>query len=138
MKRNGLFMVFLGLEDGTDEGLQRLNKQSAVIENIEGMKILRKLHIGFDYGFMLFQPYTTFGSLNENLDFLKQVCGDGYTPVTFLKLIPLYETQTEKELLKTGRLLFRDGIGDYDFPEDPMNKYYEFYHRLFFRMDGTS
>ena len=122
MKRNGLFLVFLGLEDGTDTGLQRLNKQSAVTKNIEGIEILRKLKIGFDYGFMLFQPYTTFRSLNENLGFLRQICGDGYTPVTFLRLVPLYDTRIEKELARTGRLHFRDGTGDYDFQEDSLNQ----------------
>jgi hypothetical protein len=75
---------------------------------------------------MLFQPSTTFRSLNENLDYLRQICGDGYTPVTFLRLIPLYETRIEKELIKSGRLYHTDGIGDYDFPEETMNKYYNF------------
>jgi anaerobic magnesium-protoporphyrin IX monomethyl ester cyclase len=126
MKRNGLFLVFLGLEDGTDAGLKRLNKQMTVEKSVSGMKILKKLKIGFDYGFMLFQPSTTFKSLNENLKFLRQICGDGYTPVTFLKLIPLYETRVEKELIKSGRFYISEGIGDYDFPEESMNRYYSF------------
>ena len=126
MKRNGLFLVFLGLEDGTDEGLKKLNKQMTVEKNVKGIRILKKLKIGFDYGFMLFQPYTTFVKLGENLKFLRQICGDGYTAATFLRLIPLYETRIEKELLKAGRLYYTDGIGDYDFPEEPMNRYYNF------------
>jgi len=126
MKEHGLYLVFLGLEDGTDTGLKKLNKQSTVTKNVEGLNILRKLDIGFDYGFMLFQPDTTFRSLNENLQFLRQVCGDGYTPVTFLKLMPLYDTRIEKELASAGRLCIRDGVGDYDFEEAPMNLYYDF------------
>jgi radical SAM superfamily enzyme YgiQ (UPF0313 family) len=126
MKKHGLFLAFLGLEDGTDKGLQKLNKQSTVAKNMRGINILRKLDIGFDYGFMLFQPYTTFRTLNANLEFLRQVCGDGYTPVTFLKLMPLYNTLIENELATTGRLSIRDGIGDYDFEEAPMNLYYDF------------
>ena len=126
MKKSGLFLVFLGLEDGTNTGLKRLNKHLTVENNVKAIKILKKLKIGFDYGFMLFQPLTTFRLLNENLDFLRQICGDGYTPVTFLRLIPLYETRIEKELLKSGRLYHTDGIGDYDFLEETMNKYYNF------------
>lgn len=126
MKRNGLFLVFLGLEDGTDAGLTRLNKQLNVAANLKSISILKKLNIGFDYGFMLFQPDTTFSSLNENLSFLRQICLDGYTPVTFLKLIPLYETRIEKELKAKGKLLYSDGTGDYIFPEEPMNRYYNF------------
>jgi hypothetical protein len=126
MKRNGLFLVFMGLEDGTDEGLKGLNKQMTVANSVNGIKILKKLKIGFDYGFMLFQPSTTFRSLNENLIFLSQVCGDGYTPVTFLRLIPLYETKVEKELKESGRLIQSDDGGDYKFQEDSMNSYYHF------------
>jgi hypothetical protein len=126
MKRNGLFLVFLGLEDGTDAGLESLNKQMKVEDSVRGMTILKKLEIGFDYGFMLFQPSTSFTSLNENLNFLRHICGDGYTPVTFLKLIPLYETRVEEELIRSGRFYITEGIGDYDFPEESMNRYYGF------------
>jgi radical SAM superfamily enzyme YgiQ (UPF0313 family) len=126
MKKNGLFLVFLGLEDGTNQGLKLLNKQLDVNDNIRGLDTLKKLNIGFDYGFMLFQPSTTFRSLNENLEFLRLVCGDGYTPVTFLRLIPLYETLAEKELRDAGRLIHSNGNEDYKFSEEGMNRYYSF------------
>ena len=89
MKRNGLFRVFLGIEDGTDHGLKRLNKNMKVAESLRGIWILRDLDIDYDYGFMLFQPHTTFRSLKENLGFLGHICENGCTPVTFLKLMPV-------------------------------------------------
>ncbi len=88
MKEHGLYQVFLGIDDGTDSGLIRLNKHMTVAESLRGINILKKLAIGFDYGFMLFQPASTFKSVNQNLDFLRQLCSDGSTPVTFLKLMP--------------------------------------------------
>jgi anaerobic magnesium-protoporphyrin IX monomethyl ester cyclase len=126
MKNNGLFMVFIGIEDSTDAGLTGLNKKSTAKENLRAIEILRKLRIDFDYGFMLFQPSTTFDLLKNNLNYLKSICNDGYTPVTFLKLLPLYETPIEEELRESGRLLIRDGDEDYDFPEQNMNSYYAF------------
>jgi radical SAM superfamily enzyme YgiQ (UPF0313 family) len=126
MKRNGLFLIFLGIEDGTDAGLKRLNKNMTVPKTLNSVNILKKLKIGFDYGFILFQPQTTYKSLNVNLDFLRQICGDGYTPVSFLKLVPLYATRVEKELIKAGRLNVANGIGDYEFLEKSMNQYYNF------------
>ena len=126
MKSNGLFLVFLGIEDGTDIGLKRLNKKMSVTRSLKGINTLKKLEIEFDYGFMLFQPYTTYKSLNENLDFLRQICGDGYTPVTFLKMMPYYETKVEKELIKDGRLKVLPGTRDYDFLDDSLNRYYDF------------
>ena len=126
MKRNGLFLVFLGIEDGTNRGLNALNKKMSVEECLKGINILKKLGIGFDFGFMLFQPSTTFRTLNQNLEFLRQVCGDGYTPVTFLRLLPLYVTSIEKELLNSGRLKYKDGYNIYDFFEEALNHYHDY------------
>lgn len=126
MKNHGLFLVFLGIEDGTNEGLKRLNKHMTVERSIEGINILKKLEIGFDYGFMLFQPSSTFRSILDNLDFLREICGDGYSSVTFLKMLPYFETRIEKELRKDGRLKGKPGFLDYDFPVESMNHYYDF------------
>lgn len=126
MKRHGLFLVFLGIEDGTDTGLKRLNKNMTTESSINAVNILKKLDIGIDYGFMLFQPYSTFSSVNENLDFLRTICYDGYIPVTFLKMMPYYDTAIETDLIKTGRLITSIGVRDYDFPDDKMNHYFKF------------
>jgi radical SAM superfamily enzyme YgiQ (UPF0313 family) len=126
MKEHGLFLVFLGIEDGTNAGLKRLNKNMSVEKCLEGINILKKLKIGFDYGFMLFQPFSTFGSVNDNLNFLGDLCGDGFAPVTFLKMMPYSATPIEKELQDLGRLKGIPGFLDYDFIEDPMNHYYKF------------
>ena len=131
MKSHGLFNVFLGIEDGTDIGLKTLNKLLTVKRTMKAINIIKKLGIGFEYGFILFQPLTTYRTLNENLDFLKVICGDGYTTVPFQKLIPLYETEVEKELIETGRLKVSDGVKDYDFLEESMNHYYEFVFSCF-------
>ena len=113
MKRHGLFLVFLGIEDGTDSGLKVLNKKMSVSSTLSGIAILKRLEIGFDYGFMLFQPSTTFRSLLENIEFLKQLCADGYTPATFLKLVPFYDTKVAADLEKgraTEVFSIRDGL----------------------------
>lgn len=138
MKRNGLFLVFIGLEDGTNAGLERLNKQIGPETGIKAIKALKSLRIGFDYGFMLFQPETTFRSLNENLRFLRFVCGDGYTPATFLKLIPFYETKVEKELKESGRLIYTDGTPDYHFHEEALDHYYGFVSSCFYEWSRSS
>ena len=126
MKDHGLFLVFLGIEDGTDSGLKRLNKHMTVAKSMEGINILKKLDICFDYGFMLFQPTTSYRSLCDNLDFLREICGDGYSAVTFLKMLPYFETRIEKQLREEGRLKGRPGFLDYDFRDESMNHYYNF------------
>jgi anaerobic magnesium-protoporphyrin IX monomethyl ester cyclase len=133
MKSTGLFLVFVGIEDGTDAGLERLNKKMTVSECIAGINILKKLAIGFDFGFLPFQPSTTFVSLNENLNFLVSICGDGYSPVTFLKMMPYYNTQVERELIDAGRIKGKPGYRDYDFIEDALNAYFDFISECFMK-----
>lgn len=126
MKSCGLYLVFLGIDDGTDSGLARLNKHTTIAKSIHGINNLKKLKIGFDYGFMLFQPTSTFTSVNVNLDFLRQLCSDGTTPVTFLKLMPYFGTRVEMDLRKEGRLNGKPGFWDYDFLNISLNHYYDF------------
>ncbi len=124
MKQHGLYLVFIGLEDGTDDGLARLNKRITVASNLECIKLLKSTGTGFDYGFMMFQPETTHVSLRKNLEFLRKVCSDGYTPVSFLKLMPYFETRVERELRTQGRLKGRPGYLDYDFNTKSLNSCY--------------
>lgn len=126
MKNNGLFLVFIGIEDGTDAGLKKLNKNMTAERCQTGINTLKKLEIDFDFGFMLFQPDTNFRSLNENLNFLQELCGDGFSPVSYLKMMPYYATRIEKELLAEGRIKGPPGFRDYDFIDDSMNHYFDF------------
>jgi len=131
MRQHGLFRVFLGIEDGTDDGLLKMNKQLSLSDNIRGIEILKNLGIGIDYGFMLFQPETTYDSLRLNLDFLEQICGDGYMPVSFLKMMPFLDTKIKKELEMAGRLKGKPGFLDYDFLDKSMNDFFHFISKAF-------
>ena len=125
MKHHGLFLVFIGLEDGTDEGLARLNKRMPASKNFRAVEILKSLDLGFDYGFMLFQPESTFKSLRENLEFLGTICGEDLNPVSVLKLMPSFHTRVEKELRAQGRLKGRPGHLDYDFTSPALDACFE-------------
>jgi anaerobic magnesium-protoporphyrin IX monomethyl ester cyclase len=63
MKKKGLFSVFIGIEDGTDAGLKQMNKMMNVKACLNAVRIVKKLRLKLDYGFLLFHPYTTFSSL---------------------------------------------------------------------------
>lgn len=125
LKALGLFLVFLGIEDGTDEGLKRLNKHITAEEVLRSVNALKELKIGLDYGFLLFQPSTSFESLRKNLLFLRNICGDGYSAVTFLKLMPYYDTPDERFLITQGRLKGPPGYRDYNFLDIQMDRYFE-------------
>jgi anaerobic magnesium-protoporphyrin IX monomethyl ester cyclase len=121
MKQHGLFQVFIGLEDGTDEGLSRLNKRMKAATSLQGIEILNSLDIGYDYGMMLFQPESSFKSLSENLKFIETISSEGTAPMAFLKLMPYFGTQVEKELREQGRLKGNPGSLDYNFRSESLD-----------------
>ena len=126
MKQHGLFRVFLGIEDGTDSGLLQMNKRIKVEDNIRAVNILKKLGVSIDYGFMLIHPYSTFHSMNKNINFLKLICENGYMPVKFMKMLPYLETRIEKELKKSGRLKGKPGFLNYDLSDKSLNDFHHF------------
>jgi radical SAM superfamily enzyme YgiQ (UPF0313 family) len=136
MKDHGLFLVFLGIEDGTDIGLSRLNKHLTVAEILEGVNIIQNLDMGLDYGFMPFHPASTYSSVKDNFDFLRNICKNGFTSVTFLKMLPFYSTAIERELSKDGRLRGTPGFLNYDFLEESLNHYYLFSQDCFLEWMG--
>ncbi len=122
MKEAGLFLVYLGIESGTEDGLKLMNKRLTPADNLQAISILKKLDILYDYGFMLFEPSSTLVSVRENLDFLETVSGDGSSPVTFCKMLPYAETRIEKELQEQGRLKGDVGFLDYEFLDSGLNR----------------
>jgi len=66
MRDAGLYTVYMGLESGSEEGLSTLHKQITVEQNLRAVAILKQLDIMFEFGFMLFDPSTTFDSVADN------------------------------------------------------------------------
>jgi radical SAM superfamily enzyme YgiQ (UPF0313 family) len=131
MKKHGLYLVFLGIEDGTDDGLRLMNKHCTVTEIMNAVDTLKKLEIGFDYGFLPFHPYSTFASVRENFAFLRNITRDGYSGVTFIKMMPYHATPVEAILRKEERLKTINGFPDYDFLDESLNQYYQMINKLF-------
>ena len=126
MKNSGLFLVYLGIESGTDDGLRLMNKKMKAETSMKAVTMLKELDIQYDFGFMLFDPSSTYQSITDNLDFLERLCGDGSSPITFCKMLPYAETQIERQLKKMGRLKGKSGFKDYEFYDLSLNHFYDF------------
>lgn len=131
LKKAGLCLVYLGIESGNQTGLDVLNKQLSIEDNIRAVEILNRLKIYYDFGFMLFDPSSTFESVWENIRFLRKVCGDGSSPVVFGKTIPYAETDIEKRLMREGRLKGSIINPDYNLLDPRLDRFCEFLHRTF-------
>jgi hypothetical protein len=124
MKEAGLYLVYMGLESGCEEGLDELNKRVTVEENLRAVAILKRLGLIFEYGFMLFEPSTTLSSIRENTQFLRRVSGDGSTAATFTRMVPYDGTPIKEDLVRSGRLRGDVCNPDYDFLEPGVTEYF--------------
>lgn len=125
MQKAGLYLVYLGIESGTDAGLATLNKQVGIADNLRAVATLKALGLGFGYGFMLLDPSSTFDSVRANARFLRQIVGDGSSAVVFCKMLPYAGTPIEAELAAAGRLDHNIVQPDYRFLDPRLDEYYE-------------
>jgi anaerobic magnesium-protoporphyrin IX monomethyl ester cyclase len=115
MKKAGLYLVYMGLESGSDEGLDTLHKQITVEQNLRAVRVLKELKLMFEFGFMMFDPSSTLESIRQNLDFLRAIVGDGSAAAVFCRMIPYDGTPIKDALEREGRLRGDVCNPDYDF-----------------------
>ena len=70
LKNAGLIMVFVGVESGSQAGLDRFNKRTTVADNTEGLRILRELGIKAQIGFIMIDPGADFDEIKDNYRWL--------------------------------------------------------------------
>ena len=124
MRDAGLYLVYMGLESGSEDGLDTLHKQVTVEQNINAVNLLKSLGLMFEYGFMLLDPSSTFETVRENLLFLRTILADGCLPVTFCRMVPYDGTPIKDELARTGRLRGDVCNPDYDFLDPRLEEFH--------------
>lgn len=125
MRDAGLYLVYMGLESGSDEGLRTLHKQTTVEQNIRAVDTLKELGILFDFGFMMLDPSSTFESIDANVKFLRRIVGDGYQAAEFCRMIPYDGTPIKDALAKEGRLRGDVCNPDYDFLDPRLERFFQ-------------
>jgi len=125
MREAGLYLVYMGLESGSEQGLETLHKQITVEQNIAAVNLLKSIDLMWEYGFMLLDPSSTFESVRENLNFLRTIVGDGSLPVTFCRMLPYDGTPIKDELVRSGRLRGDVCNPDYDFLDPRLAEFYD-------------
>jgi radical SAM superfamily enzyme YgiQ (UPF0313 family) len=118
MRDAGLYMVYMGLESGSDTSLETLHKQITVAQNEAAVATMKELGILFDFGFMMLDPSSTFESIEDNVAFLRRIVGDGSAAAEFCRMVPYDGTPIKDQLAAEGRLRGDVLNPDYDF-NDP-------------------
>ena len=88
------------------------------------MNTLKSIGLMFQYGFMLFDPSSTFNSVRENLDFLRTITRDGDLAATFCRMLPYDGTAVKDQLAAEGRLRGDVTNPDYDFLDDRLDGFF--------------
>ena len=125
MRDAGLYLVYMGLESGNEEGLKTLHKQVTVEQNLRAVEILKQLGLLFEFGFMLFDPGSTLQSVRANLNFLRTILADGCAAAVFCRMLPYDGTPIKDELERTGRLKGDIIKPDYDFLDPRVTALYK-------------
>lgn len=106
----GLFRVFLGVENASENGLRNLNRKQTVAEILSALRILNDFDIHVAYNLLMFEPDTALDEVLVNLRFMER---HNENPFNFCRAEAYPGTGLECKLLREGRLL-GDAFG-YDY-----------------------
>lgn len=98
LKEYGCISIELGIENGSQEVLDRFNKEISVSENLKALSILNDYGIDASVDYIMFDHYTTIKDLLENIVFLKESgLWGNYPQLTYSSLV-LYPGTKSSEL----------------------------------------
>lgn len=121
----GLTHVYMGVENGDEQGLINMNKMLKPHHHLEAGNILRDLGVSFDFGFMLLEPYSTIAIVRNNIGFLERFAGDGWTVAGFCRTLPYAGTPLKRQLEAEGQLLGTAFEPDYNFLDPKLDLFYD-------------
>lgn len=133
----GLTHVYMGVESGDEEGLINMSKRIKPDTHLRAGRILKQAGLSFDFGFMLLDPYSTFRSIRQNIDFLEAFIGDGWAVAPFCRMLPYAGTPIERRLQAEGRLLGTQFEPDYNFLDRKLDVFYDWMIGAFYERNFT-
>jgi anaerobic magnesium-protoporphyrin IX monomethyl ester cyclase len=134
----GLTHVYMGVESGDEEGLINMSKRLKPEAHLRAGRILKGLGLSFDFGFMLVDPYSTFRSIRQNVDFLETFIGDGWSVAPFCRMLPYAGTPIKRRLEAEGRLVGTPFEPDYKFLDPKLDLFYDWMVTTFYERNFTN
>ncbi len=134
----GLTHVYMGVESGDEEGLLNMSKRLKPEAHLKAGRILKELGLSFDFGFMLVDPYSTFRSIRQNIGFLEEFIGDGWSVAPFCRMLPYAGTPIRRKLEAEGRLLGTAFEPDYKFLDPKLDLFYDWMVATFYQRNFTN
>lgn len=128
--RSGLEKVLIGIESGSQRGLDRWKKKSTVEDNKRAIPLLRDSGVYVSFGFIAFHPWSDFQEIEENNTFLRDYMGHNLRRFTVrLELYP--GAEAVETLRREGKL-----HADFDLSLNPLA--YDFHDERIARLSRIS
>src|SRR5262245_8963458 len=134
----GLTHVYMGVESGDEDGLINMSKRLKPEAHMRAGRILKSFGLSFDFGFMLVDPYSSFRSIRQNVTFLEEFIGDGWTVAPFCRMLPYAGTPIKRRLESEGRLLGTSFDPDYRFLDPKLDLFYDWMVKTFYERNFTN
>jgi anaerobic magnesium-protoporphyrin IX monomethyl ester cyclase len=134
----GLTHVYMGVESGDEIGLSNMNKMIRPGTHLRAGRLLKSLGLSFDFGFMLMDPSSTFESIRNNIAFLEEFVGDGWSVAPFCRMLPYAGTPVRRQLESEGRLLGSPFEPDYKFLDPKLDLFYDWMLATFHTRNFTT
>jgi hypothetical protein len=97
----GLFRVFLGVENASENGLKNLNRKNSINEILNALEILNEFDVHLAYNLLMFEPRTTLDDILVNLRFMERHIEN---PFNFCRAEAYAGTGLESQLLADDKL----------------------------------
>jgi len=87
---------------------------------------------------MLVEPYSTIDMIRNNIAFLEDFIGDGWSVAPFCRMLPYAGTPIKRRLEQEGRLSGTTFEPDYTFLDPKLDLFYDWMCRTFYRRNFTN
>ena len=135
LKEVGLIGLFLGVESNSSKTLKLYNKSTTPRQNIEAIRLLRKLRIDYWIGNIMFHPLTNIDDIQADIDFFDEINYTLYfnyaNPVSALAgKLKVYPGTSLCQKLMDRQKVNHDGLTYYyDFYDARVRVFYSFIER---------
>ena len=101
LKDVGLSTVFIGVESGVEDVLERFEKGISKANIQSALQLVKEMDFSTNIGYMLFNPGTTFEELKKSIEYL--VSPEAPTVLKLIGMMVLKGTPEEHRLCKQGK-----------------------------------
>lgn len=133
LKKAGLKRFFMGIESGSQDFLNKMNKGLSLSQSSKALKIMNEVGIFCELGFIMFHPDSTRDKMKKDMDFLEKHCvsdEESYLQIYNLnRLTPkpqkkeLGYAQNKDDLLSEEVEVIYNGVSWFSFKTRKINNY---------------